>query len=122
MNRVSSNNHDPGTHGLGLVIKAPRTDYKRIGILSKIFCLKDQTPIILRQIPRMILTNTSCSPSLTPSDCHYLAAMSFMSGSKDPLSLKLAQLRLSMVKGYIHEGNVFRNFLEQRAHKMLGHR
>lgn len=102
MNLISSANHDPGTHGLGLVIKAPKTDFKRIGILSKVFCLRGKTPIVLRQISRMILTNTACSPVLTPSDCHYLAALSFCSGSKDPLSMKLANLRLSMVNGQIN--------------------
>lgn len=67
IDQICHNAHVTHTKGLGLVIKAPKIDYKRIGILSKVFCMYKGKAIVLRQISRLILTNTTASMSVSNS-------------------------------------------------------
>lgn len=53
------------THGLGLVLKNPHRDYKRLNILSRHLALHPDGPVVLRKIPNTILTNATCSNKLT---------------------------------------------------------
>lgn len=67
IDQICHNAHVTHTKGLGLVIKAPKIDYKRIGILSKIFCIYKGKAIVLRQVSRLILTNTTASSEVSNS-------------------------------------------------------
>lgn len=82
------------THGMGMILKKPKKDFKRVNILSRHIAICDGRPVVLRMLKKLILTNATRSPKLTTDEAHYLAAMSFLSFSSDPLSLKLMQARL----------------------------
>lgn len=76
--------------GLGLILKVVKHDYQRIGVLSRRICLFNGNVIVVRELEKTILTNTTCSLRLTPDEGNYLAALSLSSFSNDPLSNKLA--------------------------------
>lgn len=55
------------THGLGLVLKKPKVDFKRINILSRYLALHSTGPVVMKLIPNLILLNATCSAKVNPA-------------------------------------------------------
>jgi hypothetical protein len=85
------------THGLGLILKKPKNDFKRMNILSRHIAIHEGRPIVVRMISRLILTNSTKSNNLTTDEAHFLAAMSLFSFATDPLSTKMIDIRVKMI-------------------------
>lgn len=77
------------SHGLALLLKNPKRDYKRLNILSRNIGILKGKPVVLRLMSNTLLTNSMRSNRVTKDDAHCLAAMSLYSYCNDPLSLKL---------------------------------
>lgn len=95
--RIAHTRQQRIVHGLGLVLKNPKSNYKRINILSRHLALSDTGPVVVKMIPKLLLLNASCSAKVAPSEAHFLAAMSYYTYGLDPLSRKLMDLRLAMI-------------------------
>lgn len=89
-----------------------------MSILSKHFSVVDGKPIVLRKIDNLILTNTTASQHVSDDQAHMLAALSYYSYSMDPLSQKLADIRISMIKKGVNIDKTCAIFLRDRAYKL----
>lgn len=120
MRKLCYHRQESITHGLGLVLKNPHRDYKRLNILSRHLALTDEGPVLLRKIPNTILTNATCSNRLTEDEGNYMAAMSLYSYSLDPLSEKLIEMRLKMVRKHyqLRQDVIEEQFIQDRTYKV----
>jgi hypothetical protein len=64
MRRYCHNRQELATHGLGLVLKSPKRDYKRVNILSRHIAIFKGKPIVVRKLENTLLTNATCSVKL----------------------------------------------------------
>lgn len=50
MKALCSEKQEHKVHGLGLVLKGTKWDYKRVGMLSRIICQREGKTFIVRQL------------------------------------------------------------------------
>lgn len=81
-------------------------------MLSKHFGLFKKRAVVLRQMDRIVMTNSMKVPHLTTAESHLLAAMSLISYSSDPLTERMVDLRLSMSKGRRIDEGIIKTFIK----------
>lgn len=118
--RIAWRRQETTVHGLGLVLKNPKTNVRRINMLSRYLAWTPEGPIVVKMIPKLLLLNASCSPKVHPHDAHLLAAMAYYAYGLDPLSAKLMKLRLNMIpmRHKIDENKVLDHFVQERIYKI----